>query len=221
MDDSTGSMLQFASFLGSNKTVPQTPKTHSLNQNQKVFPQLASQVLKNDNKTRYQARKPPGHQQRDQMRQPQTNMLRTNNLSNNNLNQTRFLNNQSHPESRGQESGSGISRNTQTFDAVQRAPGRTLGFPGNPSRLGLNTSNPRVLHALRLLKKRNRLKRGPKEKETFQRYFYCLPNKYAKLPKFSSLDPIEKAVVRQHQEAGYGKCDRLMVIFSSDFQMCI
>ncbi|KAJ8314875.1 hypothetical protein KUTeg_007025 [Tegillarca granosa] len=60
------------------------------------------------------------------------------------------------------------------------------------------------MHALRLLKKRKRLKRGPKEKETFQRYFYCLPNKYAKLPKFSSLDPSEKAVVRQHQEAGFG-----------------
>jgi hypothetical protein len=56
-----------------------------------------------------------------------------------------------------------------------------------------------------MLKKQEQLKRGPKEKDTFRRAMYCLPDKYAKLPKFSSADLAEKALVQEHQDLGFGR----------------
>jgi len=72
---------------------------------------------------------------------------------------------------------------------------------GNP---GFNTNSQRVVHAIRMMKKREKGKRGPKEKETFQRFFYCLPDKHSKLPKFSSSELLEKTLVRSHCDQGYG-----------------
>ncbi|XP_061192085.1 uncharacterized protein LOC133200283 [Saccostrea echinata] len=73
-----------------------------------------------------------------------------------------------------------------------------------PTRYLTNTSHPGFINAWRMLKKQEQLKRGPKEKETFRRTMYCLPDKYAKLPKFSSADLAEKALVQEHQDMGYG-----------------
>ncbi|KAK3593205.1 hypothetical protein CHS0354_002732 [Potamilus streckersoni] len=61
-----------------------------------------------------------------------------------------------------------------------------------------------VMHAMQLLKRKDRRKRGPKEKETFPVFLYCLPDKNSKLPKFSSLDPVERSLVDQHQKEGFG-----------------
>jgi hypothetical protein len=51
---------------------------------------------------------------------------------------------------------------------------------------------------------KTKAKRGPKEKDTFQRFIYCLPDKTAKLPRFSSTDDMERAIVKQQQDEGYG-----------------
>ena len=73
------------------------------------------------------------------------------------------------------------------------------------TKMGFNTAvNPRIMDALKLMQT-TRMKRGPKEKATFQRYMYCLPEKTAKLPRFSSSDDSERAIVKQHQDLGYGK----------------
>lgn len=61
-----------------------------------------------------------------------------------------------------------------------------------------------IMHAMELLRQKDKKKRGPKEKETFAVFIYCLPDKNSKLPKFSSLDPTERALVDQHQLEGYG-----------------
>ena len=62
-----------------------------------------------------------------------------------------------------------------------------------------------IMHAMELLRQKDKKKRGPKEKETFSVFIYCLPDKNSKLPKFSSLDPLERSLVDQHQQEGYGK----------------
>jgi len=71
------------------------------------------------------------------------------------------------------------------------------------TKMGLNTTNPRILQALQIMQK-TKAKRGPKEKDTFQRFIYCLPDKMAKLPRFSSTDDLERAIVKQQQDEGYG-----------------
>lgn len=71
------------------------------------------------------------------------------------------------------------------------------------TKMGLNTTNPRILQALQIMQK-TKAKRGPKEKDTFQRFIYCLPDKTAKLPRFSSTDDMERAIVKQQQDEGYG-----------------
>lgn len=45
-------------------------------------------------------------------------------------------------------------------------------------------------------------KRGPKEKTTFHKFIYCLPDQHATLPRLSSSD--QKSVVEDHQYQGYG-----------------
>lgn len=62
-----------------------------------------------------------------------------------------------------------------------------------------------IMHAMELLRQKDKKKRGPKEKDTFSVFMYCLPDKNSKLPKFSSLDPVERALVDQHQQEGYGR----------------
>lgn len=71
------------------------------------------------------------------------------------------------------------------------------------TKMGLNTTNPRIQEALKIMQK-TKPKRGPKEKDTFQRFIYCLPDKFAKLPRFSSTDDMERAIVKQQQDQGYG-----------------
>ncbi|VDI20745.1 Hypothetical predicted protein, partial [Mytilus galloprovincialis] len=71
------------------------------------------------------------------------------------------------------------------------------------TKMGLNTTNPKILQALKVMQG-TKSKRGPKEKASFQRYIYCLPDKSSKLPRFSSSDETERAVVKQHQDQGFG-----------------
>ncbi|XP_048769889.1 uncharacterized protein LOC125676043 isoform X1 [Ostrea edulis] len=73
-----------------------------------------------------------------------------------------------------------------------------------PGRYLTGSNHPSFINAWRMLKKQEQLKRGPKEKDTFRRAMYCLPDKYAKLPKFSSADAGEKALVQEHQDLGFG-----------------
>lgn len=71
------------------------------------------------------------------------------------------------------------------------------------TKMGLKSAtNPYVLEALKTIQA-TKFKRGPKEKATFQRFIYCLPDQNAKIPRFSSSD--EKSVIKSHQDQGYGK----------------
>ena len=65
-------------------------------------------------------------------------------------------------------------------------------------------NTPNIQQAIRMMRQRSQARRGPKEKETFQRYVYCLPGSSAKIPKFTSHVLTEKALVQSHQDAGYG-----------------
>ncbi|XP_033741432.1 uncharacterized protein LOC117328147 [Pecten maximus] len=65
-------------------------------------------------------------------------------------------------------------------------------------------NNARILHAIHLMSNQGKRKRGPREKDTFQRFVYCLPDKHEKLPKFTSFDHNEKAIIKAHQHVGYG-----------------
>ena len=57
----------------------------------------------------------------------------------------------------------------------------------------------------RLRPHREKMKRGPKEKDFFRCFLFCLPDMYAKMPKFTSCDPLEQEIVRSYQMQGYGK----------------
>lgn len=106
------------------------------------------------------------------------------------------------------------ANNNDNLSATQRNPvgpirnryGRVL-RPGidNFGRFEAVATPGLIMHAMELLRQKDKKKRGPKEKETFSVFMYCLPDKNSKLPKFSSLDPIERALVDQHQQDGYGK----------------
>ena len=89
---------------------------------------------------------------------------------------------------------------------TRKASGRVL-RPGidNFDRFGQVANPGIIMHAMEVLRHRNKKKRGPKEKETFSVFMYCLPDKNSKLPKFSSLDPVERCLVDQHQQEGYGR----------------
>ena len=89
---------------------------------------------------------------------------------------------------------------------TRTSSGRVL-RPGidNFNRFGQVANPGIIMHAMEVLKHRNKKKRGPKEKETFAVFMYCLPDKNSKLPKFSSLDPVERCLVDQHQQEGYGR----------------
>ena len=105
-----------------------------------------------------------------------------------------------------QESGLSHSRSTGGGPIRTRtASGRVL-RPGidNFNRFGTVANPGIIMHAMEVLRHRNKKKRGPKEKETFPVFMYCLPDKNSKLPKFSSLDPVERCLVDQHQQEGYG-----------------
>lgn len=56
----------------------------------------------------------------------------------------------------------------------------------------------------RLRPPREKMKRGPKEKDFFRCFLFCLPDMYAKMPKFTSCDPLEQEIVRSYQMQGYG-----------------
>lgn len=56
----------------------------------------------------------------------------------------------------------------------------------------------------RLRTHREKMKRGPKEKDFFRCFLFCLPDMYAKMPKFTSCDPLEQEIVRSYQMQGYG-----------------
>ena len=103
------------------------------------------------------------------------------------------------PSSVGRSSGGGPIR-------TRTASGRLL-RPGidNYNRFSTVANPGIIMHAMEVLRHRNKKKRGPKEKETFPVFMYCLPDKNSKLPKFSSLDPVERCLVDQHQQEGYGK----------------
>lgn len=102
------------------------------------------------------------------------------------------------------------SEQTKTLPALAPKPQVVIrrSVPGHrlmPARFVTHTGHPGFINAWRMLKKQEQLKRGPKEKETFRRTMYCLPDKHAKLPKFSSSDLAEKALVQEHQDLGFGK----------------
>ena len=89
---------------------------------------------------------------------------------------------------------------------TRMSSGRVL-RPGidNFNRFGQVANPGIIMHAMEVLRHKNKKKRGPKEKETFAVFMYCLPDKNSKLPKFSSLDPVERCLVDQHQQEGYGR----------------
>ncbi|CAC5378262.1 unnamed protein product [Mytilus coruscus] len=93
-----------------------------------------------------------------------------------------------------------IPRQTTTTNRKHMPPTNALNVM---TKMGLNTTNPKILQALKVMQG-TKSKRGPKEKATFQRYIYCLPDKSSKLPRFSSSDETEKAIVKQHQDQGFG-----------------
>lgn len=72
------------------------------------------------------------------------------------------------------------------------------------TKMGVNTANPKIIQALKIMQDRLKPKRGPREKATFQRYIYCLPDKSSNLPRFSSADEGERNIVKHHQDEGYG-----------------
>lgn len=98
------------------------------------------------------------------------------------------------------------ARHTNSIGPIRNKYGRIL-RPGidNFGRFEAVANPGLIMHAMELLRQKDKKKRGPKEKETFSVFMYCLPDKNSKLPKFSSLDPIERALVDQHQQEGYGK----------------
>ncbi|XP_045197448.2 uncharacterized protein LOC123552120 [Mercenaria mercenaria] len=100
---------------------------------------------------------------------------------------------------------SSTSGHTSTIGPIRNKYGRVL-RPGidNFGRFEAVANPGLIMHAMELLRQKDKKKRGPKEKETFSVFMYCLPDKNSKLPKFSSLDPIERALVDQHQQEGYG-----------------
>lgn len=65
-------------------------------------------------------------------------------------------------------------------------------------------NDSRLLNVIHLMNNQGKRKRGPREKDTFQRFMYCLADKYDKLPKFTSFEQNEKAMVKAHQQLGYG-----------------
>ncbi|XP_052810194.1 uncharacterized protein LOC128238376 isoform X2 [Mya arenaria] len=97
------------------------------------------------------------------------------------------------------------SRRQPTIGPIRNKYGRVL-RPGidNFGRFEAVANHGLIMHAMELLRQKDKKKRGPKEKDTFAVFMYCLPDKNSKLPKFSSLDPIERALVDQHQQEGYG-----------------
>lgn len=98
------------------------------------------------------------------------------------------------------------SRRANSIGPIRNKYGRVL-RPGidNFGRFEAVANPGLIMHAMELLRQKDKKKRGPKEKETFSVFMYCLPDKNSKLPKFSSLDPIERALVDQHQQEGYGE----------------
>ncbi|XP_052087247.1 uncharacterized protein LOC127724348 isoform X1 [Mytilus californianus] len=93
-----------------------------------------------------------------------------------------------------------IPRQSTTTNRKHMPPTNALNVM---TKMGLNTTNPKILQALKVMQG-TKSKRGPKEKATFQRYIYCLPDKSSKLPRFSSSDETERAIVKQHQDQGFG-----------------
>ncbi|OWF41343.1 uncharacterized protein LOC110462617 [Mizuhopecten yessoensis] len=81
---------------------------------------------------------------------------------------------------------------------------KSTGSQHKDSHVTDTVNNARVLHAIQVMSNQGKRKRGPKEKDTFQRFVYCLPERYGKLPKFTSFDQNEKAIIKAHQKAGYG-----------------
>ncbi|XP_052243159.1 uncharacterized protein LOC127853073 isoform X2 [Dreissena polymorpha] len=100
---------------------------------------------------------------------------------------------------------SGGGKRYPSIGPIRNKYGRVL-RPGidNFGRFEAVANHGLIMHAMELLRQKDKKKRGPKEKDTFCVFMYCLPDKNAKLPKFSSLDPIERALVDQHQLEGYG-----------------
>ncbi|XP_022286997.2 uncharacterized protein LOC111099825 isoform X3 [Crassostrea virginica] len=108
-----------------------------------------------------------------------------------------------------EKSSASDSEQTKTLPALAPKPQVVIrrSVPGHrlmPARFVTHSGHPGFINAWRMLKKQEQLKRGPKEKETFRRTMYCLPDKHAKLPKFSSSDLAEKALVQEHQDLGFG-----------------
>ncbi|KAL4233877.1 hypothetical protein ACF0H5_008551 [Mactra antiquata] len=99
----------------------------------------------------------------------------------------------------------GNTRRSPSIGPIRNRYGRVL-RPGidNFGRFEAVANPGLIMHAMELLRQKDKKKRGPKEKETFSVFMYCLPDKNSKLPKFSSLDPVERALVEQHQQEGYG-----------------
>lgn len=98
------------------------------------------------------------------------------------------------------------SRRSSSIGPIRNRYGRVL-RPGidNYGQFEAVANHGLIMHAMELLRQKDKKKRGPKEKDTFSVFIYCLPDKNSKLPKFSSLDPVERALVDQHQQEGYGK----------------
>ena len=99
-----------------------------------------------------------------------------------------------------------VNRRQSAIGPIRNRYGRVL-RPGidNFGRFEAVANHGLIMHAMELLRQKDKKKRGPKEKDTFAVFMYCLPDKNSKLPKFSSLDPIERALVDQHQQEGYGE----------------
>ena len=98
------------------------------------------------------------------------------------------------------------SKRSSSVGPIRNRYGRVL-RPGidNYGQFEAVANHGLIMQAMELLRQKDKKKRGPKEKDTFSVFMYCLPDKNSKLPKFSSLDPIERILVEQHQQEGYGK----------------
>lgn len=84
------------------------------------------------------------------------------------------------------------------------SPMASVSSSDGPRRQHQQLSEEHVLRVIEIMSSGEKRKRGPKEKETFQRVIYCLPNTHAKLPKFSSFDQNEREIIKAHTSAGYG-----------------
>lgn len=217
MENNTRMMLQLAGLLAQNSPASQDERPTT---NQTLIAELARQILINTTPTSHAA---PSNVQPSLPKNIDHNIVNGRDLAvslgnqhPHNMMTVRSRSTQGKTATPREYWSVNIPNDQQMFQAVPNAPvniprsalvknSPNVAGSGQVKSRGSLSSSQKMMFAMRMIRMKERKKRGPKEKECFRNYMYCLPDKYARLPKFSSPDPVERDLVRQHQLQGYGK----------------